>query len=215
MNSSMAFRKTALGVVPAVMQACLNFSASFFLILHPRTVICSAMYLLFALRFDSVNAMFYLFLWTGNYSPSCSLNCRTTSALSFSHFWTEFLRTSLRVSEVEGSSISRLMSIMTLVRAVRMSHISMRLRLRFIISWFIIFVFPFRPLACPLFPCCDYIITWFNHVFNWQIVQSSIIFLLVLLDVVRGYRRGALPRFRSMPFPSGLVVCRSARGRRR
>lgn len=55
----MAFRKTALGVVPAVMQACLNFSALSFLILQPRTVICSAMYLLFALRFDSVNAMFY------------------------------------------------------------------------------------------------------------------------------------------------------------
>ena len=27
-------------------------------------------------------------------------------------------------------------------------------------------LFPFRPLACPLFPCCDYIIAWFNHTFN-------------------------------------------------
>ena len=28
------------------------------------------------------------------------------------------------------------------------------------------FLFPFRPLACPLFPCCDYMIAWFNHTFN-------------------------------------------------
>ena len=27
-------------------------------------------------------------------------------------------------------------------------------------------LFPFRPLACPLFPCCDCIIAWFNHTFN-------------------------------------------------
>ena len=28
------------------------------------------------------------------------------------------------------------------------------------------FLFPFRPLACPLFPCCDYIITCFRHFVN-------------------------------------------------
>lgn len=42
----------------------------------------------------------------------------------------------------------------------------------------------------------------------------SVHIALVLLDVVRGYRRGALPRLRSMPFPAGSVVCQSARGSR-